>query len=302
MLVHHGIYAVFDGMGGAAGGGEASRTAAEIVGRKFNESTPKSPGLTSLKGKIITIRGALNEASRIIRERAEGQGVTGTGTTAVVMVFDASQPNRAIVLHAGDSRAYRYRKGSLTQLTRDHSFAVAAGVNSERSLPPMFRGVVTRGVGLEKDVMAEETLVDVEGGDLFMLCTDGLTKMVADNAIRHIIEKTPHDLLAQAALSLIEAANKAGGQDNVSVILVGTAPELPPPVVQRSIMNFSGEGSTPFEPKAATELIPEKAVEAVLAREEIARQKKQITALMVIAYTLIVILLIVCLWWLRPDL
>jgi len=162
--------------------------------------------------------------------------------------------------------------------------------------------VVTRGVGLEKDVMAEETLVDVEGGDLFMLCTDGLTKMVADNAIRHIIEKTPHDLLAQAALSLIEAANKAGGQDNVSVILVGTAPELPPPVVQRSIMNFSGEGSTPFEPKAATELIPEKAVEAVLAREEIARQKKQITALMVIAYTLIVILLIVCLWWLRPDL
>lgn len=298
LLATHGLFGVFDGMGGAAGGGEASRAAADAVRRKFGETGDHAAGFSSLKGKIITIRGALNEASRGIRERAEAQGVTGAGTTAVVMVFDPAQPARAVILHAGDSRVYRFRRGLLTQLTRDHSFAVAAGVNSERSLPPLFRGVVTRGVGLERDVVLEETLVDVETGDLFLLCTDGLTKMITDGAIRHILEATPRDLIAQAALSLIDTANRAGGQDNVSVLLVAVG-DLPPAAAARNILNFSGEGSQRFDPKPATELIPENVVAAAVAGEENARQKRRINLLMIAAYAAAVLLLIATLWWLN---
>ena len=223
VLAEHGVYGVFDGMGGAAGGGEASEAAADAVRRKFAEHAAQPTGLSSLKGKVITVRSALNEASREIRERADAQGVAGSGTTAVVLIFDAAQPQRAIILHAGDSRAYRYRAGQLIQLTRDHSFAVAAGVASERSLPPMFRGVVTRAVGLEREVVLEETLVDAAAGDTFMLCTDGITKMMADGAIVQTFERETTRELAPLAAVLIEEANTAGGHDNASVVLVGVA-------------------------------------------------------------------------------
>lgn len=227
-----GIFAVFDGMGGASGGEEASRIARECLQRKIEQSPPIPSGLGSLKAKVLLVRAALNDASRMIRERADARGASGSGTTAVVLVFDEAQPQRAIILHAGDSRAYRCRRGELTQLTRDHSFAVAAGVVSERSLPPMFRGVVTRAVGLEAEVILEETLVDSIAGDLFLLCTDGLTKMIADGAIAGMLGAARADNLMRTAHVLVEEANAAGGQDNTTVVViaVSTPSAAPAPV------------------------------------------------------------------------
>lgn len=297
LVEDQGVYAVFDGMGGAKGGGEASRTAAESLRRKLAGIDQHSPSFTSLKGKVISIRGAMNEASREIRARAESQGVSGAGTTAVIIVFDSAQPRRAIVLHAGDSRAYRFRDGQLGQLTRDHSFAVAAGVHSEHSLPPMFRGVVTRAVGLEKDVVLEETLVDILPGDLFLLCTDGLTKMITDTAIRDIIGGAPRDLIAQAGLRLIEAANRAGGQDNVSVMLIGVGGDLPAAKGSRHILNLGAGGPSPFETKAVTEMLSGHAIQAVEEKARDTHEKKKINKLILLAYALAVLTLIMCLWW-----
>ena len=129
----------------------------------------------------------------------------------------------------GDSRVYVYRDGRFRQVTRDHSVAAAAGVSDEKSLPAFFRGVVTRAVGLDDHVDLEITPVEVHPGDLFLLCSDGLTKMLTDAAIVKLLKKQAGvadlDGLAQG---LVDAANAAGGEDNVSVVLVRVADTLPP--------------------------------------------------------------------------
>jgi len=147
----------------------------------------------------------------------------------VVLLFDAWQPSQGVCLHAGDSRVYVYRDGHFKLLTRDHSVAAAAGVSDERSLPAFCRGVVTRAVGLDEHVNLELTPVEVHPGDLFLLCSDGLTKMLTDAAIAKLLKKqvgaANFDGLAQ---NLVDTANAAGGEDNVSVVLVRVADTLPP--------------------------------------------------------------------------
>ena len=153
--------------------------------------------------------------------------MAGTGSTAVVLVFDRAWPSRALVLHAGDSRAYRYRADKLVQLSADHSVAAAAGLPDDKNLPAMFRGVITRAVGLENAVVLEETATDVMAGDLFLLCSDGLNKMVSDKLLQKLLKKHRDGDLAAAARALVDEALKAGGEDNVSAVLVRVAAELP---------------------------------------------------------------------------
>ena len=158
-----------------------------------------------------------------------GCQASNSKTTAVVLLFDAWHPGQGVCLHAGDSRVYLYRGDRFKQVTRDHSVAAAAGVSEEKSLPAFFRGVVTRAVGLDEHVDLEITPVEVHPGDLFLLCSDGLTKMVTDAALAKLLKKqlgvADLDGLAQ---HLVDAANTAGGEDNVSVVLVRVAAALPP--------------------------------------------------------------------------
>jgi len=221
-----GVFCVADGMGGAQGGEIASKAVVDALQAIFTESQDAPFAVTAASSARLTAR-ALNRASQWIKAYADERGLTGCGSTAVVLVFDQVTPSRACVLHAGDSRAYLYRAGKLVQLSTDHSVAAAAGLSDETTLPAMFRGVITRAVGLDNTVLLEETPCEVQANDLFFLCSDGLSKMVSDKHLQKVLHKHRAAPLETLAQTLIDEALKAGGEDNVSVILVRVADRLP---------------------------------------------------------------------------
>lgn len=221
-LPEAGVFGVADGMGGAAGGKLASLWTVESIQSAFPSNAPAT------RDKTARVRQALNDASRRIRLMAEEQAIVGAGTTAVVLSFDDYQPDRATVLHAGDSRAYRIRNGLLECLTLDHSLAVSAGLPHDRDLPAMFRGIITRAIGLNNTVELDEAVIQVQDGDCYLLCSDGLTKMVSDPDLQNLVRQYPAADLAGLAAALVNEANRAGGDDNISVILIRVGP-LPAP-------------------------------------------------------------------------
>ena len=225
-LADSGVFCVADGMGGIQGGEVASQAVVDALRQIFSEA-PEAPYAVTAWASARLAERALNQASRWIKERAGELGLTGTGSTAVALAFDRVTPAQAVVLNVGDSRAYRYRGDKLVQLSADHSVAAAAGLPDDKNLPVMFRGVITRAVGLEPTVAMEKTPVDVAAGDLFLLCSDGLTKMVGDKALARLLKKNGGAAPEALARLLIDEALAAGGEDNVSVVVVRVA-ELPP--------------------------------------------------------------------------
>lgn len=225
-LPEAGVFCVADGMGGVQGGEIASKASVDALQKEFTTS-PDAPYAITADASARLVERALNAASHWIKERAEGLGLAGTGSTAVVLVFDKVTPSQGIALHAGDSRAYRLRDDKLVQITTDHSVAAAAGLPDDSSLPAMFRGVITRAVGLEPRVDLEATPFDVAPGDVFLLCSDGLSKMVSDRRIQKLMRKHLEEPLPDMARVLVDEALSEGGDDNVSVVLVRVGKDLP---------------------------------------------------------------------------
>jgi protein phosphatase len=221
-----GVFCVADGMGGVQGGEVASKAVVDFLGKDFTES-PEAGFAVTADASVRLVERALNAASHWIKERAEGLGLNGTGSTVVVLAFDKVTPSQGVALHAGDSRAYRLRGDKMVQLTTDHSVAAAAGLPDDSSLPAMFRGVITRAVGLDSQVQLEATPFDVAPGDVFLLCSDGLSKMVSDRRIQKLLRKHQDDPLEEAAKALVNEALDEGGEDNVSVVIIRVAPEIP---------------------------------------------------------------------------
>ena len=219
LLPDYGIYCVADGMGGAQGGEVASAEVVSQVESSF-AGLPLPAAVSSINGRGKMVVRALNRASRVVKKYSEERGISGTGSTAVVLAFDEKDPTRAMVLHAGDSRAYRLRDRTLVQLSADHTVAAAAGITDDNDLPPMFRGVVTRAVGVKAKVEVERTPLEVRPGDLYLLASDGLDKMVSDARMAEIMLAHPVDQLQAMAKALVDEANKCGGVDNVSVVIV----------------------------------------------------------------------------------
>ncbi len=213
-----GVFCLADGMGGERAGDLASQATVRHV-REAVAALQESEEILCAEHKVQVIEQAVRSAGQWIRSRVpSGEGVSGS--TVVTLVFDGrAAPARAVALHAGDSRLYRMREGVLTQLTRDHSMAEELGVARQR-LPPMLRSMVTRAVGIEKEVELARTEVEVHPGDLFLLCSDGLTGMLSDSEIAGWIARNGIQSLDGLADKLIQAANDAGGEDNVSVLLV----------------------------------------------------------------------------------
>ena len=264
LLPEQGMFCVADGMGGMHGGEIASAAVVDGLRKEFG-AAPAAGLARSQTRRVEGIRKTINDASGWIWKQADERGVSGTGTTAVIMIFDPHEPGHATVLHAGDSRAYCFRRDRLIQGTTDHSVAAAAGLKNEKSLPQMFRGVITRAVGLEKTVVLEETLVDVEPDDIFLLCSDGLTKLVPDKTIARLLKDGKNESLNVLAKSLVDAANSAGGDDNTSVVLIRMPSALPPSSIAPAGEESAGgtentQQSTPPQTTASTLPVPPRPV------------------------------------------
>lgn len=215
-----GLYVVCDGMGGAAGGEVASRMTVEILLRRMTESEGED-----FAERRERLHAAIAEANRAVLERAERQpGLTGMGTTLVALLLDSPEkPARALVAHAGDSRCYRLRAGKLERITQDHSLVdeqIRLGnMTAEEAERSPFRSVITRAIGTQPSVNEEAQELAIEAGDRFLLCSDGLTREVAEEEIARVLG-AGHDLQS-AVRALVEAANEHGGRDNVTAVVVG---------------------------------------------------------------------------------
>ncbi len=218
-LAEMGVFCVADGMGGAAAGDKASQAVVDALRVEFLEHDRSVPG-RSFGQNVVKVCRAVGEASRWILSYARQAGVQGTGTTCVILVFGDAHPDRAMVLHAGDSRAYRWRGGQLEQLVEDHSVATELGLDDENLLPGYLRGVITRAVGTADSVHLDKRVVDVRPGDLFLLCSDGLTRMLNRQRLGDILGHSDVEDLEHVAQRLIDRANIAGGVDNITVVLV----------------------------------------------------------------------------------
>jgi serine/threonine protein phosphatase PrpC len=215
-VVQPPLFAVADGMGGAQAGEVASKLAAAAL-----EET--DPGSLSGPDKLVSL---IREANRRVYERASSDPSTsGMGTTMTVALVEG---NQVTIGHVGDSRAYVVRDGSLEQLTEDHSLVnelLKSGKLSreEAEVHPQ-RSVITRAVGTDPDVDVDAFVVDANEGDIFLLCSDGLTDMVTDTDIQETVERFRDDL-DRATKSLVSAANRGGGEDNITVVAFKIAAE-----------------------------------------------------------------------------
>jgi len=233
-----GVWCVADGMGGGDDGEIAS---AEVIQKvdEFCKAHPFPKGACHSGEEVaVGVADAVNIASDWIFTRAEKKGLKGCGSTFVAAVFDASRPDRAIAIHAGDSRLYRIRGRTIKQITKDHSAAELVGAKSDADLNPMFRGMILRAVGILRTVEIEKTAFDVKKGDLVVVCSDGLSKMVPDKKIASLVNKNSESVNA-AVDALIDAAYEAGATDNVTVEIVKVG-ELPPPAM--AVAPELGEG------------------------------------------------------------
>jgi PPM family protein phosphatase len=199
------LFAVADGMGGAKAGEIASRLAAAAVREE--------------EAARVNVAELIREANRRVFERArDDASASGMGTTMTVALVE---DDHVTIGHVGDSRAYRLRDHGLEQLTEDHSL-VAELVRSGRLSPEEAethpqRSVITRALGTEADVDVDTFTVETRPGDLFLICSDGLTTMVEEDRIAEVVEQNRDDL-ERAAKQLIADANRSGGEDNVTVI------------------------------------------------------------------------------------
>jgi serine/threonine protein phosphatase PrpC len=213
-----GVYAVADGMGGHAAGEVASRMAIETLREVL--APGGADGRMTLEEAAESLRGAVIEANRRICDSIRiHEDRRGMGTTVVAMIRSGDD---AIVGHVGDSRMYLLRGAELLRMTSDHSWVneqVKLGLlNDDAAQRHPMRNIVTRALGSRPDVLVDLSTVEIKSGDVFLLCSDGLNTMLSDEEIRTELSRNRHDPEA-ACQALVEAANRRGGEDNVTVVV-----------------------------------------------------------------------------------
>lgn len=221
-----GFVILADGMGGYNAGEVASSIAVEEVGKVLSDvvaSTPlhaRSPSMPWPTSHTL-MRSAVELANAAVYGAAlRHVRYAGMGTTLVTGLF---YDNKLLLAHVGDSRAYRFRDGEILQLTRDHSILqeqISAGlITPEEASESSYRNLVTRAVGTEPEVLAELQEYQTLPGDIYLFCSDGLSGMLDRAVLKNVLAKhKPGQILP--VCELIDAANAAGGEDNISVILV----------------------------------------------------------------------------------
>ena len=216
VLMHPGKYSllgVADGMGGHKAGDVASKMAVAIVERSLKDKQPS----------VDSLRSAIQEANRMIyEEQLYNPDYSGMGTTMTLIWEDQ---NRVLMGHVGDSRAYRIRKAEIAQVSLDHSMVaemVRSGYLTEREARSHpYRNIITRALGTDESVEVDVEELDKETGDVFLLCSDGLSEYVqADQMLKVACRNS----LEKAADILLNLALEGGGRDNISLILAEVTP------------------------------------------------------------------------------
>jgi PPM family protein phosphatase len=203
------LFAIADGMGGAQAGEVASRLAAAAL---------KESGAKTLGGEQ-RIFDLIQEANRRVYDRSSTDpNTSGMGTTITVALVE----NGDVAFgHVGDSRAYLIRDGRMEQVTEDHSLVnellKSGKLSPEEAVAHPQRSVITRALGTDPDVDADTFTIEANAGDVFLLCSDGLTDMVGEREILELVERNRGDIDA-ALKALVKAANRSGGEDNITVV------------------------------------------------------------------------------------
>ncbi len=223
------LVCVCDGMGGHASGEVASGMAVETLREFFayalGDQEATWPFKLDKKHSLEANRLATAirlAAGKIYDRAAANERQRGMGTTVVAATLG---PRRIAVAHAGDSRCYLFRGGKAEPVTRDHSllqeYIAARQPSAEEIAAFPHKNVITRALGLDPNVRPEVSELEVQPGDTFMLCSDGLHGMISDETIGQILAAEPD--LPKAAVKLVDAANAAGGTDNITVALARAA-------------------------------------------------------------------------------
>jgi protein phosphatase len=209
------FFIVADGMGGHAGGEEASHIATREIQAHLVENWNSPESDSQLLEKALW---QANEA--IIQDQQSHPERADMGTTIVVLIF--RHPEAPWCAHVGDSRLYRFRGAQLEQITEDHTWVARAikvgDITSEEARIHPFRHVLSRCLGREDLNQVDVQPLDVKGGDRLLLCSDGLTEELVEEKIADCLKNIP--VLEKASLSLIEAAKEHGGHDNITVVIV----------------------------------------------------------------------------------
>lgn len=223
-LMDEPLFGIADGMGGHAAGEVASSTAVEALSSGAARVNPDDPE------SLVAL---IKEANRAIFEKAtKDDSLHGMGTTCTLVLIDA---HRAHLAHVGDSRAYLLRDGDLSRLSEDHTLVgrmVREGqLTEEEAAKHPQRSMITRSLGIDSDVRVDLRSFDVRDGDRIMLCSDGLTSMTGEDTIKRVLQQTKSP--QAAADELVDLANEAGGDDNITVVVLdlsgaGDAPPPPP--------------------------------------------------------------------------
>ncbi|MDP1835294.1 MAG: Stp1/IreP family PP2C-type Ser/Thr phosphatase [Chlamydiales bacterium] len=220
-IPEHHIYILADGMGGHRSGDVAAREAVSALTRILKEKLPSLPDdqrtIFDVGG---CIRQAIEEANRVVYELSKtDDSLKGMGTTLCCLhIHDEG----LIYAHVGDSRIYRLRAGDLEQLTEDHSLLrelVAAGQIREQNAGDfVYKNIITKAIGTEPIVEPSVAVRDLESGDTFLLCSDGLSDLLQKDSIEEIL-KSDKDMNV-IAQRLVDAAKARGGHDNITVVLI----------------------------------------------------------------------------------
>jgi serine/threonine protein phosphatase PrpC len=217
-----GLFVVADGMGGAAGGEVAAQMAVDLVAEAFLDpdvSWPLHVGAPTGRGLPLLIA-AVRRANHCIHGAAQIDVAHRDMGTTIAALFVRGQ--RAALAHAGDSRVYRLRGHRLDLMTEDHSYFNAhvqcGKADPDRPEDFPFRNFITRALGLSQDVDVEGRVVEVQPGDTFLLCSDGLTGVLSHCEIAKILRDFVD--LDEAAAQLIACANAGGGPDNITAVLL----------------------------------------------------------------------------------
>jgi serine/threonine protein phosphatase PrpC len=227
VLQEHDLFVVADGMGGHRAGDVASRIATETISEFFRTTANEDvtwpfhfdTNLSEEENRLLT---GIRVANRQIFERStRSREYHGMGTTVVGAMFSPKK-GRIYIGHVGDSRCYRVRDGQIRLMTRDHSlindYLLAIPDLSDEQKSELPKNVITRALGMQDHVVVDLQHDDPRGGDIYVLCSDGLSGMVIDEEIKQIVTTTPD--VREACRRLIQRANERGGEDNITAVLI----------------------------------------------------------------------------------